>query len=536
MRLSAPRAAHQREGHERFTLDAILHDEAAVLSLVDARDVRAQLWATAEHTAHLSADQARAVETIARSPWLVQPLTAPAGAGRTTSMRALRAARQRCYGRTLVLAPTGKAVDVALREGAGDDGYTIAKALQLLHANTFKLKPSTLVVVDEAAMVGTTDLRELLTTTTAAGVKTVLLGDQHQLAPVKARGGMFAQLCADLPWTQHLSEVWRMRNAEERSASVALRNGGPASVRRAIAWYRTHERLHCGGQITMAADALAAYQADTAAGKDTLLLCDTTEMADALNQRLHHDTISKDAQTITGARGHRIGVGDLILTRQNDGSIPLRNIDEPENENTPVRNGNRWCVTQINPDNNRLAARRLEDNTLAVFDGDYIREHITHGYAVTVHSAQGVTADTTHAVLGEKTTRALAYVAMTRGRHSSTAYLYQRAAEHEYVLRPGDAAHIPHRGTRQHAARLLRAIVAHDEQPMTALGVATANAHETLPASIHSMIDQKATALRRRHSEYQRWRPESAEVDSAAREARSRILGTDLSADYGLEM
>ena len=48
-------------------------------------------------------------------------------------------------------------------------------------------------------MVGTDDLRRLLTVTTAAGAKTVLVGDAHQLAPVKARGGMFAHLCTDLP-------------------------------------------------------------------------------------------------------------------------------------------------------------------------------------------------------------------------------------------------------------------------------------------------------------------------------------------------
>ena len=83
-------------------------------------------------------------------------------------------------------------------------------------------------------MVGTDDLRQLLTATTAAGTKTVLVGDAHQLAPVKARGGMFAQLCADLPWTQHLSEVWRMRDPDERTASLALRDGGPASMRRAV--------------------------------------------------------------------------------------------------------------------------------------------------------------------------------------------------------------------------------------------------------------------------------------------------------------
>ena len=138
-------------------------------------------------------------------------------------------------------------------------------------------------------MVGTNDLRQLLSATTTAGTKTVLVGDEHQLAPVKARGGMFAQLCADLPWAQHLSEVSRMRDPEERSASLALRDGGPASMRRAIGWYRTHDRLYCGDAITMAADALAAHRIDTAAGKDALLVCDTTEMAAVFNNEYVRD-------------------------------------------------------------------------------------------------------------------------------------------------------------------------------------------------------------------------------------------------------
>jgi ATP-dependent exoDNAse (exonuclease V) alpha subunit len=157
----------------------------------------------------------------------------------------------------------------------------------------------------------------------------------------------------------------------------------------------------------MAADALAGYQADTAAGKDAILVCETTEMADALNQRIHQDTISADAPRVIAARGHRIAVGDLILTRYNDASIPLRNTDDLVAVNAPVRNGQRWRVTRINPDNNRLIARRLDDHTLGAFVNDYVREHITHGYAVTVHSAQGVTADTTHAGLSETATRAL---------------------------------------------------------------------------------------------------------------------------------
>jgi len=246
-----------------------------------------------------------------------------------------------------------------------------------------------------------------------------------------------------------------MRDVDERAASMALRNGGPASVRRAIRWYRTHDRLHCGDAVTMAADALAAYQADTAVGKDALLICDTTEMADALNLRLHHDTVAADAPTIAGARGHRIAVGDLIMTRHNDASIPLCNTDDRAAETSPVRNGQRWQVTAINTEDNRLIARRLDDNTLGAFFDDYVCEHITHGYAVTVHCAQGVTADTTHAVLGETATRVLSYDAMTRGRDTNTAYLYPRTAEHEYRQAAGEALHVSQRGSSYQAAVLM---------------------------------------------------------------------------------
>jgi ATP-dependent exoDNAse (exonuclease V) alpha subunit len=190
VRLTASRAAHQREGHERFTRDAILDEEAAVLDLVGARNDRALLWINDDDTAELSADQKRTVENIGRSPWLVQPLSAPAGAGKTTSMRALRAAVHRRFdGAVLVLAPTGNAVDVAVREGAGDQGHTIAKAMQLLRDNKLELGPHTLVVGDEAAMVGTGELRQLLSATTrtsrgvGTGVRRAGLGQVKPFGP-----------------------------------------------------------------------------------------------------------------------------------------------------------------------------------------------------------------------------------------------------------------------------------------------------------------------------------------------------------------
>lgn len=540
MRLSAPRASHKREGHERFTLARILAEEAVVLDLVDAQNPRSMLWVQDEDTAGLSPDQKVAVENIGGSPWLVQPLSAPAGAGKTTSLRALvRAAHHRYGASVLVLAPTGQAVDVAMREGAVDEGMTVAKALHVLRDNTLILQPSTLVVVDEAGMVGTGDLRELLTATTQAGAKTVLVGDAHQLAPVKARGGMFAQLCTDLPWTQHLSEVWRMTDRGERQASLALRDGEAKDVRRAVDWYRAHDRLHCGDAITMAADALKAYTADTALGRDALLVCDTTEMVDSLNLRIHRERVHPDTPTVTVARGQQVVVGDVIISRRNDPTIAFHH-STPNAESLPsVRNGNRWRVAGIDTKRNLVGAERLDDGARVLFNSDYFREHVSLGYAVTVHSTQGVTADASLAVLSNTTSRNLLYVAMTRGRHANHAHIYERATEasefsHELPI----GTHVAQRADSHEAAALLRGILTNDEPVITAHGYAKHTAEEALPARVRSLLTMRATATQHRNEVYQAWKNERREYERGIEEAHQRTIDTNQhrSTDYGLEL
>ena len=136
VRVSAPRDAHHREGHEMFTVDAVIAEEERIFEMVDAADTRARLDVRAEDLDDLSADQARAIPAIAQSPYLVQPLQAPAGAGKTHSLQALRAAAHRANKEVLVLAPTGKAVDEAMRDEAGDRGLTVAKALQLIETTS----------------------------------------------------------------------------------------------------------------------------------------------------------------------------------------------------------------------------------------------------------------------------------------------------------------------------------------------------------------------------------------------------------------
>jgi hypothetical protein len=517
IRISAPRESHHREGHERFTVEAVIAEEEQILDMADESDNRSRLDLRPEDIGDLSADHARAIAAIATSAQLVQPLQAPAGAGKTHSLKALRAAAHRARKQVLVCAPTGKAVDEALTEGAGDTGLTVAKVLRQIEDHQLLIDRSTVLVVDEAAMVGTPDLRKLLACGVAGRAKIVLVGDAYQLSPVKARGGMFEQLCAELPWSQRLSAVWQMHDPDERDASLALRSAHGNRLRNAVHWYRTQGRLHTGDPIAMASDALAAYQTARTAGKDALLVCDTWEMADALNKRIH-DARATAAQptarpTVHAARGQEVSVGDLIMSRTNDATIALRptpgTIDQPDQ----VRNGNRWRVAAVDPDRNRLAAERLGDGARAVFDGDYLREHVTLGCAATVHAAQGVTADASYGILGEHASRAMAYVATTRGRDTNEAFIYQHItgeADHQHsppVTEP--EMYTLRRGNSYSAAHHFRQILVHDDRPQTMHDHAAHTPTQHLPTEIAELLGRNEVRRIRRGA---LWREQAARV------------------------
>jgi hypothetical protein len=135
VRLTAPRAAHQREGHERFTLNIILEEERAVLDQ------------KRRHRRLVTRPETRGREH--RPLTLARP--AAVGAGRRGQdhfdARPTRRRAPSSRGTVLVLAPTGKAADVAIREGAGHEGLTIAKAIHELGIDRLRLGPHTLVVV-----------------------------------------------------------------------------------------------------------------------------------------------------------------------------------------------------------------------------------------------------------------------------------------------------------------------------------------------------------------------------------------------------
>jgi hypothetical protein len=129
------------------------------------------------------------------------------------------------------------------------------------------------------------------------------------------------------------------------------------------------------------------------------------------------------------------------------------------------------------------------------------------------------------------------YVAMTRGRQSNSAYIYERATEAESGLDPLPGAHVTDRGTAQHAGRLARAIIAHHDQPITAHEVAAQTPSAALPRRVRRIHDRRAATVQRRRATYRTWQ---ADTKSAARamtaQERYNSRSRNQSGDYGIEM
>ncbi|WP_407343381.1 MobF family relaxase [Pengzhenrongella phosphoraccumulans] len=365
----------------------------------------------------LSAEQARAVEAIVTSGRQVDLLVGPAGAGKTTTMRALLAAwiGQHGAGSVVGLAPSAAAAAVLADELAIACENT-AKWLFEHDRYRADFTAGQLVIVDEATLAGTHTLDRITSLAQQAGAKVLLVGDWAQLQSVQA-GGAFSMLASARTDVPELAEVHRFTHQWEKSASQALRTGSTD----AIAAYARHDRLHGGTTEQMVDAAYAAWHADQLAGHATVLVTDSSASVHLLNDRARAERIATGETTadrdVALADDARASVGDLVITRRND-----RNLRTARGG--WVRNGDRWKVTDVRK-NGAIEVQRSgrRFGARVVLPPAYVAEHVDLGYALTAHRAQGITVDTAHVVVTGSTTRENLYVAMTRGRDTNTAYI-----------------------------------------------------------------------------------------------------------------
>jgi len=422
------------------------------------RDADAERVAGAAAAAGVTLDpaQAEAAAALAGEHALVL-VTGAAGAGKTTTLAAVRAALETGGHQLTVVTPTLKAARGARAETGARTGSAAWLAYQhgwrwdeagrwtrlapgQLDPSSGKeyrgpredarLAPGDLLVVDEAGMLDQDTARALLCVVDEQRARLALVGDRHQLAAVGRGGvldlaGRWAQRSVTLDVIHRFTATAEIapgvladvEDAAYAALSLQIRRGAagdPAAVFDALT-ARGQVNVHASAEELRAAVAEQAAGARRA-GESAAVCVATNESAGQLNAAVRAQLVTTgdvaDDTVATTTGGARIGAGDLIVTRRNDLDVEVANRDT-------------WTVTSVHGDG-ALTVTPTAGSGLAgqrTLPAGYVRRHVELGYAGTVHGVQGQTAHTGHLVLDEYTNAAAAYVGMTRGRTANTVHL-----------------------------------------------------------------------------------------------------------------
>ncbi len=359
----------------------------------------------------LSEQQREAVRHVT-APERIAAVVGFAGAGKSTMLGVAREAWIGAGHAVVGGALAGKAAE-GLEKSAGIASRTLASWELAWKHERDVLKPGDVFVLDEAGMVASEQLSRIVQEVERRGAKLVLVGDAQQLQPIEAGAG-FRAITETIGYAE-LSEIWRQADPAMRRASVALARGEAAA---ALGVYSEAGMVRFTSDREGAREALiAAWKPDYLAAKpdgrasETLILAQTNIDVLALNalarSALKADGMLEDEARFITARGERMfAPGDRVLFLENDRQLG-------------VKNG--MLATVEAASSGRLTVRLDRDGR---GDGARIEVHaesyrnLDHGYAATVHKSQGATLDRVHVLATPGMDRHLAYVAMTRHRHS----------------------------------------------------------------------------------------------------------------------
>ncbi len=371
----------------------------------------------------LSGEQRELVAALTQSGRGVEVVRAPAGAGKTFALDAAREAWHHGGVPVLGCALSARAAS-ELRDQAAVEATTIAHLARALDLG-LELAPGTVLLVDEAAMVGTRALARLSDAVVAADGKLVLVGDDRQLPEIEA-GGLFAAL-ADNLGALELREVRRQREPWDREALSALRDG---DLDLFVREYEEHGRIVTAPTAAAVRDRLVddwlgAHSAGERAAMIANRRCDVADLNQRARERLRAGGRLGRDELVTDARA--FAVGDRVLARRN-----ARALD--------VINGDAGYVTEIRE--GRVAVE-LDAGRRITLPMAYVRAgHLDHGYALTAHLAQGSTVDRAFVLGSDELYREWGYTALSRHRIEARFYV---SASREFLnqapepLQPGTA-------------------------------------------------------------------------------------------------
>ena len=438
LRRSDGSSVFTQHGAERFTSQAVLDAEAR---LVDAAGYQTSVGVdgqttdqvVANHEQHtgdeLDPGQRALVKAFACDGRLLLAGIGPAGAGKTTAMKALTTViRAGGTGRLVPLATSASAAGVLAAElGTGAENLhkflwewtegahakSLASGLKVpSEMEFFALNPGDVVLVDEAGMAGTLNLDRLVTIAAERRAVVRLLGDYRQLGAVESGGAL--RLIANQSRAVELTTLYRFSNPAEAEATLKIRVGDTTG----LDFYEDAGRIQHGSRQSMTEQAYAGWKADMLAGRKALMVAASNADVSELCARARTDRVAAGQVEVDGVRlhdGNRAGAHDLIVTRNNDRRLRSRTRDF-------VKNGDAWEVLERHA-SGALTVEHLEHHGRVLLPPEYVASNVELLYATTAHRAQGSTVDACHALITEEMGRENFYVIASRARHGTTLYV-----------------------------------------------------------------------------------------------------------------
>ena len=429
------RVGEDGRGHERFSTREMLETEARLerdaLALaaasghaVSERDKAAVLQRTSAGSGAGSSglgieQQAAFVHVTGDADLAV--VVGFAGTGKSTMLGTARVAWEAAGYRVQGAALSGIAAE-GLEGGSGIESRTIHSRLHAWAQGREELTARDVLVVDEAGMIGSRMMDQLVSRVREAGAKLVLVGDPEQLQAIEA-GAAFRAI-AERVGTVEITEVRRQRAAWQRAATRELATSGTAE---ALERYTEAGMVHASATLSEAKAAVVAgwdRARQRQPNESRVMLASTRADVADLNQlargRLQAAGALGSDHVVQTERGERsFATGDRLMFLRNERGLG----GNPGGANSvAVKNGTLGTLVVVESGGERLTVRLDGSGPEGSSSGRdvtfYLRDyaHLDHGYAATVHKAQGVTVDRAHVLATEMMDRHSAYVGLTRHR------------------------------------------------------------------------------------------------------------------------
>ncbi len=341
-----------------------------------------------------------------------------AGTGKSYLLNAARETWEK-EGYTVIGATLSGIAAEGLEAGSGIESRTIASRLYYWDRGRELLDKNTVLVIDEAGMLGTQKLERILDEAQRHHAKVVLVGDPQQLQAIEA-GAAFRAVSERTNYVE-LTEILRQ---DKKWQKEATREFATHKTPEGLSRYEAHGCIHEFETTANAKKAMAEMWNDVRLSdpnKTQIMLAytrkDVRELNDiARDMRRELGELGQDHKLMTD-RGERIfAESDRVYFLKNDRSLGVKNgslgtVEKIDGHEVTVKLDRGSVSFGSNP----------EEQPRVKFD---IRNysHIDHGYSATIHKTQSVTVDRSYILASKYMDAQSTYTGMSRHRESADLF------------------------------------------------------------------------------------------------------------------